>query len=160
MTRSTRADQLIKQINSRIDQIAREYGMDSEAFKALTKHLRGGDAPETRTSKSGVPHVRATAENRGDLAALEQIRRDLMTKSEIKRQAAAAGVKEDIFIEEYERASSNMDSRLQVIYGKYGPDTDEMPPEVKKQIDILHNEFNTKADVVRAFRVLDKYYED
>ncbi len=158
MARS-RAEKLIRQINDRIDQIAKEYGMESDIFQILTKHTRGGDAPEMATSKAGTPHVRSTKENRGDLQMLERIREDLSTKSEIKKQSSAAGVSEAIFAKEYERAAANMESRLQEIYGRYGTRTDEMPKDLREQIEILHRDFNTKAELVKAFRVLDKYYD-
>lgn len=153
------AEKLIRQINDRIDQIAREYGVESDIFKILTKHTRGGDAPEMVTSKAGAPHVRSTKANRGDLQMLERIREDLSTKSEIKKSASAAGVSEAIFAKEYERAAANIESRLQEIYGRYGTRTDEMPKDLKKQMEVLHKDFNTKAELVKAFRVLDKYYD-
>lgn len=156
----SKADRLIKQINSRIDQIAREYGMESDTFQILTKHTRGGDAPEMLVAKSGIPHVRNTAENRGDIQALERIRSDLMTKSEIKKEASAAGVSEAVFVKEYERSSSGMESRLQEIYGRFGPSLDDMPHEVQEQIEVLHKDFNTRGELVKAFRVLDKYFEE
>lgn len=144
----------VKILNQRIRRVAEKFGTDSTTYKEMTKNLINQRA--THYTSKGIIQLDNTQQAReNEPFIFKKAFTDIKTIKDIYQEYQTKDIKEiESLNEEFINAESNLQTKLFMLYAELGEVSSR---EVISSLTNLNNSYNTKQDIINAYKKIDEY---